>query len=76
MLNQAVADGLLLSNPVDGVKAPTVLPRRQMFLNAHGLEMLAKATGDYEPLIRFLGWSGLRFCVGERPAEISASLSG
>jgi integrase len=61
VLNQAVADGLLQSNPVEGVKAPTVRPRRQMFLNADELEMLAKASGDFEPLIRFLGWSGLRF---------------
>ena len=61
VLNQAVADGLLVSNPVDGVKAPSVRPRRQMFLTADELRMLAKATGDYEPLIWFLGWSGLRF---------------
>jgi integrase len=61
VLNQAVGDGLLLSNPVDGVKAPMVRPRRQMFLSADELKMLAKATGDYEALIWFLGWSGLRF---------------
>jgi hypothetical protein len=61
VLNPAVADGLLLSNPVDGVKAPTVRPRRQMFLSADELRMLAKAAGGYEALILFLGWSGLRF---------------
>ena len=61
VLNQVVADGLLLSNPVDGVKAPTVRPRRQMFLSADELKLLAKAAGDHEALILFLGWSGLRF---------------
>ena len=61
VLNQAVADGLLLTNPVKGVKSPTARPRRQMFLGAEELEMLAEASGDDGPLIWFLGWSGLRF---------------
>lgn len=61
VLNQAVADGILTSNPVDAVKTPTVRPRRQLFLNADELEMLADAAGHYGPLIWFLGWSGLRF---------------
>jgi site-specific recombinase XerC len=45
VLNQAVADGLLLTNPVEGVKTPTVRPRRQMFLTADELAMLAEAAG-------------------------------
>ena len=61
VLNQAVADGILTSNPVDAVKTPTVRPRRQLFLNADELERLADAAGDYGPLVAFLGWSGLRF---------------
>jgi integrase len=61
VLNQAVADGLIMSNPVDGVKAPTVRPRRQMFLSADELATLSKAAGDHEAPIWFLGWSGLRF---------------
>jgi integrase len=61
VLNQAVADGILTTNPVDAVRTPTVRPRRQLFLNADELEMLADAAGEYGPLVWFLGWSGLRF---------------
>ena len=61
VLNQAVADGMLTTNPVDAVKTPTVRPRRQLFLNADELEQLANAAGRYGPLVWFLGWSGLRF---------------
>jgi integrase len=61
VLNQAVADGILITNPVDAVKTPTVRPRRQLFLNADELGMLADAAGHYGPLVWFLGWSGLRF---------------
>lgn len=61
VLNQAVADDLIQANPVEKVKAPTVRPRRQLFLTASELEMLAEASGDYGPLVWFLGWSGLRF---------------
>ena len=38
-----------------------VRPRRQLFLTAEELEVLAEAAGDDGPLIWFLGWSGLRF---------------
>lgn len=61
VLKQAVADGLLLTNPVEGVSAPTVRPRRQLFLTAEELERLAEAAAEYGPLVWFLGWSGLRF---------------
>jgi integrase len=61
VLNQAAADGLLTTNPVDAVRTPTVRPRRQLFLTADELVMLADAAGHYGPLIWFLGWSGLRF---------------
>jgi integrase len=60
-LNQAVTDGLLPANPVRSAKAPTVRPRRQLFLTADELGMLADASGAYGPLVWFLGWSGLRF---------------
>jgi integrase len=61
VLRQAVADGLLLTNPVEGVRTPTVRPRRQLFLTAEDLERLAAAAGGYGPLVWLLGWSGLRF---------------
>lgn len=61
ILGQAVVDGLLVRNPCEKVKAPTVRPRRQLFLTADQLADLAKGCGDYGPLVWFLGWSGLRF---------------
>lgn len=61
VMNQAAADGLILTNPVKGVKSPTVRPRRQLFLTAEELDLLARAAGEERPLIWFLGWSGLRF---------------
>jgi integrase len=61
VLRQAVADGWISTNPVEGVRAPTVRPRRQLFLTADELKRLADAAADYGPLVWFLGWSGLRF---------------
>lgn len=61
ILEQAVDDGLLVSNPAKRAKAPSVRPRRQLFLGADQLRELADECGDYAPLVWFLGWSGLRF---------------
>jgi integrase len=65
MLGQAVADGILVSNPVDRVKAPTVRPRRQAFLTADEVEALAAACEDRQrgagALVYLLAWSGLRW---------------
>ena len=61
ILDQAVDDGLIVSNPVKKAKAPSVRPRRQLFLSADELRALADECGDFAPLVWFLGWSGLRF---------------
>ncbi|HUP15586.1 MAG TPA: site-specific integrase [Acidimicrobiia bacterium] len=61
ILDQAVDDGLILSNPAKKAKPPSVRPRRQLFLGARELQSLANECGDYGPLVWFLGWSGLRF---------------
>ncbi|MGA7270088.1 MAG: site-specific integrase [Acidimicrobiia bacterium] len=61
VMDQAVDDGLIVSNPVAKAKAPSVRPRRQLFLTADELRSLAVECGDYGPLVWFLGWSGLRF---------------
>jgi integrase len=61
ILGQAVDDGMLVRNPTEKVKPPTVRPRRQRFLTAKQLEQLADECGDNGPLVWFLGWSGLRF---------------
>jgi integrase len=61
ILEQAVDDGLLVSNPAKKAKAPTVRPRRQLFLSAEEVRVLADECGDFSTLVWFLGWSGLRF---------------
>jgi integrase len=65
MLAQAVDDGLIARNPCDRVDAPKVRPRRQRFLDASQLEMLAAACEERQQgagaLVFFLGWSGLRW---------------
>lgn len=66
ILNQAVNDGLLVRNPCEKVKPPTVRPRRQLFLTSDQLASLAVECGDYAPFVWFLGWSGLR--LGEAVA--------
>jgi integrase len=66
ILGQAVDDGLLVRNPCEEVKAPTVRPRRQLILTADQLAALAGECGDYGPFVWFLGWSGLR--LGEAVA--------
>jgi integrase len=61
VLDQAVDDGLIVSNPARKAKAPAVRPRRQLFLSAEQLRRLADECGVYAALVWFLGWSGLRF---------------
>ena len=61
ILGRAVDDGVLVRNPCEKVKPPTVRPRRQRFLTAVQLSDLANECGEYGPLVWFLGWSGLRF---------------
>lgn len=64
-LEVAVADGLIGSNPVRGVKPPTVRRRRQLFLTAGQLGALADAAESRLEgaggLVTLLGYSGLRW---------------
>jgi len=75
ILSQAVNEGLLVRNPCEKVKPPTVRPRRQLFLTADQLAALADECGDYAPLVWFLGWSGLRIgeAVALRVGRVDAS---
>jgi integrase len=61
ILEQAVDDGLIVSNPAKKAKGPSVRSRRQLFLTAEELRKLADECHEYAPLVWFLGWSGLRF---------------
>lgn len=77
MLEQAVADGLIPRNPTARVKAPTVRPRRQLFLTAEEVSRLADACEQRQEgaglLIRVLSYTGLRWgeLVALRPSAIS-----
>lgn len=65
MLEVGVADGVLGRNPTAHVKAPSVSRRRQLFLTAEQLARLADACEERQEgagvLVRFLGYSGLRW---------------
>ncbi len=65
MLEVAVADGMIARNPTARVKAPTVRPRRQLFLTAEQVSRLADACEERQPgtgvLVRFLAYTGLRW---------------
>lgn len=77
-LKQAVDDGAIVANPVERVKPPTVRPRRQRFLTAEELSMLADAAEEVRPgagaVVWFLGWSGLRW--GEMVALRHSCIEG
>ncbi|CAN5769458.1 site-specific integrase [soil metagenome] len=65
MLEVAVADELIARNPTKRVKAPSVRPRRQLFLTAEQVSRLADACEQRQRgagvLIRFLAYTGLRW---------------
>jgi integrase len=77
-LKQAVDDGVIVTNPVERVKPPTVRPRRQRFLTADELAKLADSADAVQPgagaVVWFLGWSGLRW--GEMVALRHRSIDG
>lgn len=76
MFEMAVDDGLVVRNPTDRVKAPTVRPRRQVFLSADEVTALAEAAEERQQgagiLVRLLAWSGLRWgeAVALRPKAV------
>jgi integrase len=77
MFEQAVDDGLVARNPTTRVKAPTVRPRRQLFLSAEEVSRLADACEKRQDgagvLVRFLSYSGLRW--GEAVALKRSSIT-
>src|SRR5208337_3717357 len=61
LLDDAVADRLLASNPAKGVKLPKRPPRRNVYLGADQLNELADESGRYRSLVLLLGVAGLRW---------------
>lgn len=61
ILDDAVRDRLVASNPARGVKLPKRPPRRNIYLTPSQLEMLADESGRYRSLVLLLGVGGLRW---------------
>lgn len=61
ILDDAVRDRLLASNPARGVKLPARKPRRNVYLTAEQLRHLADESGRYRSLVLLLGVGGLRW---------------
>lgn len=61
ILDDAVRDRLLASNPARGVKLPTRKPRRNVYLTVEQLRRLADESGRYRSLVLLLGVGGLRW---------------
>jgi integrase len=61
VLDDAVADRLLASNPARGVKLPKRSPRRNVYLTREQLRALAAEAGRYRSLVLLLGNLGLRW---------------
>ena len=61
ILDDAVRDRMLTSNPARGVKLPTKAPQRHVYLTAEQLARLADESGRYRSLVLLLGVGGLRW---------------
>jgi integrase len=61
ILDDAVADRMMPSNPAHRVKLPKRAPRRNIYLTAEQLEHLADESGRYRSLVLLLGVGGLRW---------------
>jgi integrase len=61
ILDDAVADRLLASNPARGVKLPRRARRHNVYLTAEQLHRLAHQSGRYRSLVLLLGVGGLRW---------------
>jgi integrase len=72
ILDDAVKDRMLTSNPARGVKLPKRPPRRNVYLTVGQLHRLADESGRYRSLVLLLGVGGLRWGEASalRPADI------
>jgi integrase len=61
ILDDAVRDRLIASNPARGVKLPKRPPAKNVYLTASQLDALAEEAGDYRSLVLMLGTGGMRW---------------
>ncbi|THG32866.1 tyrosine-type recombinase/integrase [Naasia lichenicola] len=73
VLEAAVRDHRIPSNPARGVMLPRKVGREHRYLTHEQLHRLAEASGTYSTLIRLLGYTGLRWgeATGLRPQDIN-----
>jgi integrase len=61
LLDVAVRDRRILSNPARGVKLPRKVGKEKVYLSHEQVELLATNSGDKETLVHFLAYTGLRW---------------
>jgi len=61
LLDVAVRDRRILSNPARGVKLPRKVGKEKVYLSHEQVELLANKAGDYETVVLFLAYTGLRW---------------
>lgn len=73
VLRQAVADGLILTNPCSVARPPSVEREEVRLLTTENVEALARAIDErYGAMVLLAGWGGLRFgeCAGLRTEHL------
>jgi integrase len=61
LLDVAVRDRRILSNPSRGVKLPRKVGKEKRYLTHEQVDLLATKAGDYGTLVLFLAYTGLRW---------------
>ncbi|BBY41661.1 hypothetical protein MMAN_57950 [Mycobacterium mantenii] len=64
ILADAVRDRLIVVNPAAGIALPRPSRKRPVYLTHEQVAALAAASGDYEGLVLFLAYTGLRWGEG------------
>ncbi|MGX6513038.1 tyrosine-type recombinase/integrase [Rhodococcus sp. SJ-2] len=73
ILDQAVEDSRLVSNPCDGLDLPKLEHKDRRYLNFEQVDLLAKAAGDNGVLVYTLAYTGVRF--GEAAALTTSDVN-
>lgn len=61
ILDVAVHDRRILANPARGVKLPRKTTKTRVYLTHERVDLLARNAGDYQTLVNFLAYSGMRW---------------